>query len=69
MGKGRTLAQAMKSKITPFGRWVPKPNANARCVGLALSGFHPKAGSTAEKRAEIKSNFSSAASGCKKKGK
>ena len=21
MGKGRTLAHAMKSKITPFGRW------------------------------------------------
>lgn len=38
MGKGRTLAYAMKSKITPFGRWVPPTNAHARCVGVALYG-------------------------------
>lgn len=38
MGKGRFLAHAMKSKITPFGRWAPKPNAHARCVGTKLIG-------------------------------
>ncbi len=38
MGKGRTLAHAMKSKITPFGRWVAPANAHARCVGAALFG-------------------------------
>lgn len=36
MGKGRTMAHAMKSKITPFGRWVAKPNARARCMGNLL---------------------------------
>jgi len=38
MGKGRTLAHAMRSKITPFGRWCPKPNARARCMGNKLQG-------------------------------
>jgi hypothetical protein len=36
MGKGRTLSRAFKSKITPFGRWCPKPNARARCMGTEL---------------------------------
>ncbi len=40
MGKGRFLAHAMKSKITPFGRWAPKANARARCMGRELSGGH-----------------------------
>lgn len=40
MGKGRFLGRAMKSKITPFGRWAPKPNARARCMGNKLSGGH-----------------------------
>ena len=38
MGKGRLLGRAMKSKITPFGRWAPKPNARARCMGNELKG-------------------------------
>ena len=38
MGKGRFLAHAMKSKITPFGRWAPPANAHARCVGAELFG-------------------------------
>ncbi len=38
MGKGRTLSRAMKSKITPFGHWCPKPNARARCMGNKMSG-------------------------------
>jgi len=36
MGKGRTLSHAFKSKITPFGRWCPKPNARARCMGREM---------------------------------
>ena len=38
MGKGRTMARAMKSKITAYGRWCPKPNARARCIGNILDG-------------------------------
>jgi len=38
MGKGRPLMTALKSKITPFGRWAPPANAHARCVGAALYG-------------------------------
>ena len=38
MGKGRFLSHAMKSKITPFGRWAPKPNKRARCMGTELHG-------------------------------
>ena len=40
MGKGRLMVRAMKSKITPFGRWAPKPNARARCMGNILQGGH-----------------------------
>lgn len=43
MGKGRTLSHAMKSKITPFGRWCPKPNARARCMAVELEGKHGRA--------------------------
>ena len=58
MGKGRYLAHAMRSKITPFGRWCPKPNARARCMGMELRGG---AGGIA--------NFIKASSACKIKGK
>ena len=58
MGKGRYLAHAMRSKITPFGRWVPKPNARARCMGQALRGG---SGGIA--------NFIKASDTCKIKGK
>ena len=40
MGKGRYLPHAMRSKITPFGLWCPKPNARARCMGSELRGGH-----------------------------
>ena len=53
MGKGRTLSRAMKSKITPFGHWCPKPNARARCMGQAI-----KSGKT----------FNEASGACKIKG-
>jgi len=59
MGKGRYLAHAMRSKITPFGRWCPKPNARARCMGMALRG-----GS-----GDPKANFVKASGPCKIKGK
>jgi len=54
MGKGRTLSHAMKSKITPFGRWCPKPNARARCIGRAIR--------------EEKVSFTKASDNCKIKG-
>ena len=38
MGKGRLWESAMKSKVTPTGRWAPPPNGHARCVGVALGG-------------------------------
>ncbi len=58
MGKGRYLMHALKSKITPFGRWAPKPNARARCMGQALRGGG--GGIT---------NFIKASDACKIKGK
>jgi hypothetical protein len=36
MGKGRLMSRAVKSKITPLGRWCPKPNARARCMGQKI---------------------------------
>ena len=61
MGKGRFLAHAMKSKITPFGRWAPPPNAHARCVGAELEG--KKGGG----RSGVRTRFTSASKGCKGK--
>jgi len=40
MGKGRFLNHAMKSKITPFGRWCPKPNARAKCMKVKIAEEH-----------------------------
>ena len=62
MGKGRTLAHAMKSKITPFGRWCPKPNARARCMGQKLYG------QTGGGRPGVRTRFMDASGGCKIKG-
>ena len=59
MGKGRTLAHAMKSKITPFGRWVAPTNAHARCVGAEL--FGKKGGG----RQGVRQRFTAASKGCK----
>ncbi len=58
MGKGRTLAHAMKSKITPFGRWCPPANAHARCVGAAL--FGKKGGG----RSGVRVRFTEASKAC-----
>lgn len=59
MGKGRFLAHAMKSKITPFGRWAPPPNAHARCVGAKLDG------QTGGGRMGVRERFTSASKACK----
>jgi len=58
MGKGRYLGHAMKSKITPYGRWCPKPNARARCMGRELrpGGSH-------------RGDFMGASNACKIRGK
>ena len=56
MGKGRYLSHAMKSKITPFGRWCPKPNARARCMGRELKSGH-------------RGDWMGASSACKIRGK
>ena len=58
MGKGRYLAHAMRSKITPFGRWVPKTNQHAICVGAALFG------KTGGGRAGVKQRFTEASKKC-----
>ncbi len=59
MGKGRYLAHAMKSKITPFGRWAPPANKHARCVGTKLFG------QTGGGRNGVRERFTSASKACK----
>lgn len=59
MGKGRLLARAMKSKITPFGRWAPPANAHARCVGVELGG------QTGGGTAGVRSRFTAASKKCR----
>ncbi len=58
MGKGRRLAQAMKSKISPSGRWVPPANVHARCVGAKLHG------KTGGGRQDVKARFTEASKAC-----
>jgi hypothetical protein len=38
MGKGRLWGRALRSKVTATGRWVPKTNSHAVCVGIKLAG-------------------------------
>ena len=61
MGKGRTLAHAMKSKITPFGRWVAPANSHARCVGATLYG------KTGGGRNAVRTRFTEASRSCRGK--
>lgn len=61
MGKGRTLARAMHSKITPLGRWVAPANSHARCVGSELRG--KKGGD----RSAVKNRFTDASKSCRGK--
>ena len=58
MGKGRPFAQALKSRVTPFGRWAPPPNSHAICVGMKL--FGQKGGG----RQGVKTRFIAASKGC-----
>lgn len=61
MGKGRVWSRALRSKVTPTGRWVPKTNSHAICVGLELHG------KTGGGRSGAKSRFIAATKGCKGK--
>lgn len=62
MGKGRFLARAWRSKITPTGRWAPRANARARCMGNHL------AGKTGGGKAGVRERFVAASGSCKVKG-
>lgn len=59
MGKGRIMARAVRSKITPLGRWVPPANSHAVCVGMVLDG------KTGGHRGDVKARFIKATKGCK----
>lgn len=63
MGKGRTLGQAMHSKVTPPAgmRWAPPANAHARCVGAEL--FNKRGGG----RPGARTRFTEASKACKGK--
>jgi len=61
MGKGRMWGRALKSKVTATGRWVPKTNSHAVCVGMALSG---KSGGG---RNGVKTRFITASKECRGK--
>lgn len=62
MGKGRVWASALKSKVTPTGRWAPPTNSHAACVGMALEG-KKGGGKSAQKL-----RFVAATKGCKSAG-
>lgn len=61
MGKGRRWAYALKSKVTPLGRWAPPANSHAVCVGLALDG--KKGGG----KSGVKTRFIEATKACRGK--
>lgn len=61
MGKGRPWAQALRSKVTPTGRWVPKTNSHAICVGMALAGKNGGG------RSGVKARFIAASKECRGK--
>jgi hypothetical protein len=61
MGKGRPWSRALRSKVTPTGRWVPKTNSHAACVGMALDG--KKGGN----RGAVKARFTEASKACRGK--
>ena len=61
MGKGRPWSRALRSKVTPTGRWVPKTNSHAICVGMELAGKNGGG------RNGVKSRFIAATKACKGK--
>ena len=60
MGKGRPWSRALRSKVTPTGRWVPKTNSHAACVGMVLDGKTGKG---------PKGRFTAASKACKAAGR
>ncbi|MDO8634904.1 MAG: hypothetical protein Q7R34_01480 [Dehalococcoidia bacterium] len=61
MGKGRRWTSALKSKVTPTGRWAPPPNGHAKCVGMELAGKNGGGSAGVHKR------FTDASKSCKGK--
>lgn len=61
MGKGRPWSRALRSKVTPTGRWVPKTNSHAACVGMELSGKNGGG------RSGVKKRFTEASEKCRGK--
>jgi hypothetical protein len=61
MGKGRPWSMALRSKVTPTGRWVPKTNSHAACVGMALAGKNGGG------RGGVKMRFTTASKECRGK--
>jgi len=61
MGKGRPWSRALRSKVTPTGRWVPKTNSHAVCVGIALDGKNGGG------RSGVKNRFIAATKACQGK--
>lgn len=61
MGKGRLWPRALRSKVTPTGRWAPPANSHAVCVGMQLYG------KTGGGRQGVKSRFISASKECSKR--
>lgn len=59
MGKGRLWVRALKSRVTPTGRWAPPPNHHAVCVGMKLYG---KTGGGIQ---GVKTRFVEASKACK----
>ena len=58
MGKGRPWSRALRSKVTPTGRWVPKTNSHAACVGMKLAGKNGGG------RGGVKTRFTAASKEC-----
>jgi len=61
MGKGRFWAHALRSKVTPLGRWAPPPNSHAICVGTELYG------KTGGGRNGVRTRFIAASKSCRGK--
>ena len=61
MGKGRLWPRALRSNVTPTGRWAPKSNSHAICVGTELYG------KTGGGRMGVRTRFIAASKSCRGK--
>ena len=61
MGKGRLWPRALRSKVSPTGRWCPNANSHAVCVGMELFGKNGGG------RQGVKTRFIAATKSCKGK--